>query len=547
MWGKIMLANIKSKTAKYTVSLLACLLGLIYTSTVWAQDVIQASTDNFTLSGKITESDAREILTELESMRGALLDFHNKPASTHDQHVDIFIIYDPEVFKILDVSEGFVAIYGTSIAGPRILVNGNKLSENPTYLKHSLRHEYAHHYLSKHNDFAISLWLGEGLAEYFAGYQDLGDGSYRFGVPLDSQEVLSTFPVKGWLPADRVIGSLANWKRSYDLQLYKIKWDFSPNPQPIDMYYLQSWAIVQYMMQYDNGLDRLRQLNETAVEVEIHNKKRNAHIQTGSVDGKVDPREFDSVFSLLYAQTESEFRSSVRDFILSGSITPKSGKIDSQRPAPQITVRPLSELEAEAIQYRLMAMMAGSSSIKEKMKLMRDRIALDPDLATSLLVSEAAQEYVKEFNTYASEKIEKARALSPGAKDVTMLAINIRYQKLTFQNFQNPGDFRNILKPELMKYPNDPELLIMMASSGVNETDALPVDVHNALQKIESERLAEKHPRLGTRLIALYVAKEDYKRALELALKGIPYSASSGFRVEMMLRDLIKAAEEQTQ
>lgn len=521
---------------------LAIILWLTFSPLVFAQDIVQATSENFTLSGKVSEDEATDILKDLESMRHALLDVHGKPASTKDQMVDIFIIDDPEIFQIMDVDENFVAIYSVSIAGPRILVNGNKLSSNPVHLRQSLRHEYAHHFFAKHNDFAVPLWLGEGLAEYYGGFEELTDGNYRFGVPLSAQEVLATFPLEGWIHPHRVILSIGKWDRATSpKEIWKVKWDYTPNPKSIDLYYMQTWAMVEYLMQKDNGLQLLKQLAEAGIQAKVDQKRVAVTYDSAPKTGFNIDDAAKNAFQTILGQSETDFQTAVRDYAISGSITPKIRKLKAPAAAPNISLRTLSELEAEAVQFRLMAMMAKASSIKAKMNEMKERIALDPNLATSLLVSEAAQDYVKEFNAYAIEKINKARALSPDAKDVNMLAINIMYQQLVFQNFQNAHKLQAILKPELAKYPDDPGLLFMMASSGVKQTDALPIDVHNAIQKIDRLDLARKHPRRAMKLISVYSQREEYQKALDIGLRGLAFSKLASydeFKMEGLLSEL---------
>jgi len=174
-------------------------------------DAVQITTDHFRLSGVMVPEDGIAMISELERYRAALLEVHGLPADTPDRRVDIYIVSDPDIFDVLGVGENFVALYSPTLAGPRALINGSlgvqafayasdPAAELEAVLRQNLRHEYGQHFINNFLPVPHPTWIGEGLAEYYAGYDELPDGGYRFGVPQATSVVALSYPVySGWI------------------------------------------------------------------------------------------------------------------------------------------------------------------------------------------------------------------------------------------------------------------------------------------------------------------------------------------------------------
>ncbi|MDB2437413.1 hypothetical protein N9W89_01740 [Hellea sp.] len=508
-------------------------LCLSFAQPAQAQTAIQVQSDNFTLSGEINAADAIDMVSELERFRSALFEIHNIPTSATDQRVDMYIVSDPEIFKVLGLDEGFVAIYQPTIAGPRAIINGNTVSESPTDLRHSLRHEYVHHFNAHHRRQVTPRWLEEGLAEYFAAYEELPDGQYRIGAPLDTQQLILTYPIEGWYPLKAQFSSFSkieNAWRTGPVKLPAKGWQRRPDDTLF--FYAQNWALVHYMQNQPGGMEILNRIAERSISLNGGNadtrmKAYDKKISDYLTEQKAKMDDIERIAVEEFGRTTEDFLTILQSYATSSDMSvatysPKAGRISAS-----ITTKNLSDNEAAAAQYRLLSLTSSNASINETMKTLKAQLEADPTLKDSLLVSDAAQQFMLGWAVKSREQIDKALALDPNAPNGKLLQAHIHYQEFANGNYANGSSIRQILRPLLVRYPDDADLLVKMALTSLEDMDNPAPEVSNAIKRIETTQVVQRSPITALPLANLYAAQEDYAQALYIVRRGLPFVARS--------------------
>lgn len=509
---------------------------------------VQARTPNFTLSGDLSAEAAIDMISELERFRAALLEVHDVPAGTTDQVVDIYIIHDEDMFQVLGVPETFIAVYSIANVGPRVLVNGNVLRDHPERLRHSLRHEYVHHFNSLYQKTVIPKWMEEGLAEYYAGYKEHPDGQYSFGSGLPERTYTLTYPVKAWFPMHSLVQSLGTIARVSQKER-KIPWEWEgEHLDTISLFYAQSWILVHYMMNQPGGLARLDAFNEEVITIVSGGKKPAAADTYEEYKANFVSIDDDVKQAMVTAFGEPEALPNVlqdyagQEQLPVTTYTPKTPRQD-----PVVSIEELSELQALALQYRLLSTIARGTSINAKMKDVKARMEADPAFEVSLLISDAAQQSSIGANALGLENLAKALAIDPDAKDGQMLKVNMQFQELLNQYYLHGDKMRDTLRPVLATQPDNPRLLVMMAMTGQRNPEELPDEVKDALARIDSTELVRRHPNIALTLIDIYTAQEDYVTALRIARRGLAfanYTQGSSFKLRGLINDLERVMAE---
>lgn len=215
---------------------------------------IAATSESFALLSD-APVDAAALLTDLEIFQQAVIrDLGLIDTPTPDR-LRLNIIDDPKTFAAITPAGLTAAIYLQSAAGHDIVVGhrtepGHLLSDalDPRGLRLVLRHEVVHHILETRYPRKLPVWLGEGLAEYYATYAVGVDGRATFGRALPEQDPLTD--AQPWLPMRTVIENMAKYP------------DFRrASAEPADraqrIYYGQSWALAHFVMDQPEGLARI--------------------------------------------------------------------------------------------------------------------------------------------------------------------------------------------------------------------------------------------------------------------------------------------------
>jgi len=432
----------------------------------------------------------------------ALLEVHDLPSDSPERRLDIYVVTDPVIFDILGVSEDFIAIYAPTAAGPRALINGSLPDMAVTTgssLRRSLRHEYAHHFIFTWADMR---------------------GLFR------SHQTIERRPA-------RHIGLLPDgWAR---------------RPDTVSFFYAQSWGLVHWAMNRTGttniaeGHKTLGPLAERLIAMESYlTRGQDITVPPTLKSWKETNLELDEIsaglaqevlgFPLQGPEKDAETAGTLEE-IMSAYIADNppvlSRKIRPGRLTAQVTVKNLSETEAAAIQYRQMSLTAGSRAlINPTMLRLKTEIESDPDLATSLRVSEAAQQFSTGGTQAALNIIRDSQTKGATDPDLDTLALQIEYGNFLNRNYMNPAPMRDKIRPILAQYPNDPQLLGMMATTALGDArDENPFapEAQSALDKMIVLDMPKRDPLKALPLVNLYIEKENYKAALELLYRAEPF------------------------
>lgn len=493
-----------------------------------AQTAVKIQSDNFTLSGEIDAANAIEMISELERFRAALFEIHDIPLTAADQRVDMYIVSDPDIFKVLGLSEDFVAIYQPTIAGPRALINGNAAAGDLTELRNSLRHEYVHHFIASHRQNVTPRWLGEGLAEYFASYEEMPDGQYRIGAPHELQQLLMGYPIKGWYPLKSQFSSFSK------IEFGAVPTHISPKgwtarPGNTTFFYAQNWALVHYMQNQPGGMEKLNRIAERTIDLvggNIDTKPDYENLDFASIQATRDTQlsDVEKVVEDVLGQSIEELKVILQNYATSedmpvATYAPKAGRITAS-----VKAKNLTQGEAAAAQYRLLSLTASQASINETMKTLRAQIETDPNLKASLLVSDAAQQFMLGWAVKAREQIDSALQLDPNVPNGKLLQAHIHYQEFANGNYANGAQIRGTLRSLLGFYPDDADLLVKMALTDLENTDAAHPDVAQAMARIDATNVVRRAPLTALPLANMFAANEDYTRALYIVRRALPFT-----------------------
>ncbi|MGB6318289.1 MAG: hypothetical protein WBG08_06600 [Litorimonas sp.] len=269
-----------------------------------AGEGVSARSEHFVLVSDASV-DARTLLSDLEAFRIAVAADLGLP-EVRQPPLRISIVDDPDLFTAVSPGGLTAAIYRQSAVGPDVVLGydsrpGRMLSRalEPEWLRLVLRHETVHHLLETRYPRKLPIWLGEGLAEYYASYRRGPDGRPVFGHALPEQEVPS--PTQDWLPLRNVIESLSHYPD------FRLSGQTPTKAQRL--YYGQSWALANFVMDQPEGLARIHRFVD------------------GWSDGRTGEDSFQQAFGLGYEGLEARLRQAVSQErpLYPDPVTPKTG------------------------------------------------------------------------------------------------------------------------------------------------------------------------------------------------------------------------------
>lgn len=195
---------------------------------------------------------ADAILRDLEHLRSAVLIDLGLPVSDEAEPLILTITDDTALFDQVSPGAQTAAIYLRSAIGNDIVVGHSHDRDHllhdaldPEWLRLVLRHEVTHHIIEQHYPRKLPIWLGEGLAEYYATFRLEPDGDVSFGKPFPEQDHLShTAP---WLPMRTVVESMNTYPD------YRAR-DRDSLFRSQRLYYGQAWALAHFVMDQPQGL-----------------------------------------------------------------------------------------------------------------------------------------------------------------------------------------------------------------------------------------------------------------------------------------------------
>lgn len=307
-------------------------LCLAFVQEVFAQDAnapgVSARSEHFTLISD-RPVDAAALLSDLERFRRVVvleLELGASNQTVRSERLSLSIIEDPSVFTAITPSGLVGAVYLQSAAGNDIVVtHDSALSQDQSMgaLRLLLRHELVHHLLETRYPRKLPVWLDEGLAEYYATYRPDAQGQPRFDTALLGQDPLDA--TQRWLPMRTVIENLSTYP------------DFravaqTPPSRAQRLYYGQSWALAQFVMDQPDGLARVHAFVD------------------GWLPAKDSEDSFEAAFGLRYGPLETWMRDKAARRMN------KPSHSAAPVPAPDITVHPASQ--TQILQNRLRLLLA---------------------------------------------------------------------------------------------------------------------------------------------------------------------------------------------
>ena len=250
-------------------------------------DGLRAESDHFVLYSDAAV-DGAGILRDLERFRRAVIADLQLSDTRSPDKLTLSIIDDTQAFEALTPGGITAAIYLHSAAGEDIVIG---YSDDPDHLLHRaleadwlrlvLRHEVVHHIVEQGYSRKLPIWLGEGMADYYATYDHDGESLAVFGRALPDEDELSR--AGSWLPMRTVIESMArypDYAAATTDSLFRAQ----------RLYYGQSWALAHFVMTEPEGL------------ANIHRFVDDWDVATDSEDS------FERAFGLRYGPLEDRVR-----------------------------------------------------------------------------------------------------------------------------------------------------------------------------------------------------------------------------------------------
>jgi tetratricopeptide (TPR) repeat protein len=196
---------------------------------------IEVRSPNFVVLSDSSAKQARRTARSLEQFRGLLKTALPKLKVDSGTPLIAFALRDEKSLKALlpgEMLQRGAATPGGFFQGSserNFVLLRMDAPEDQRY--HTIYHEYVHLVMSL-NYPELTLWLSEGLAEFF-GFAEVGDGTSKLGIP--SPALLQTLQTNTILP----LATLMDVK--HDSPYYR-------KQGMVEMFYAQSWALTHYFM-----------------------------------------------------------------------------------------------------------------------------------------------------------------------------------------------------------------------------------------------------------------------------------------------------------
>ena len=202
------------------------------------------TTKNFTLVGNASEKEIKEVATRLEQFRDVFSRLFPRMKLSSSTPTTVVVFKNNNSFKpYKPVADGkIVEVAGYFQAGRDvnyIALSTDRTSEDNFRI---IFHEYVH--LLINNSFgraAVPPWFNEGLAEYYSTFEIADSRKVSLGVPIANHLYLLRAS-KLW-PLQRLLG----------IDYYSLERNGHDSR---GIFYAQSWALIHYLLQGDNGVRR---------------------------------------------------------------------------------------------------------------------------------------------------------------------------------------------------------------------------------------------------------------------------------------------------
>ncbi|QFT77140.1 hypothetical protein [Erythrobacter sp. THAF29] len=214
----------------------------------------EASSDHFVIYADDDEDEIRIFAENLERYHSAMERFTGRdlPKPSPSNRITVYAVGSAGKVRQLAGSTGVVGFYlprsSGSVAYVQDIRNKEGLADLSTKV---LLHEYAHHFLSYTDRFAMPLWMNEGAAEFFSAAFFAPDGSVYLGVPSSFRD-FTIF----WKEEE-----MTSVRELLDLDWDRLK---GRNAKDKQSFYGRSWILYHYL---STAEDRSGQLREYWLQV----------------------------------------------------------------------------------------------------------------------------------------------------------------------------------------------------------------------------------------------------------------------------------------
>ena len=465
--------------------MLRWLLSLLFTA-FWlapAHAQSEATSDNFRLVSE-APVDATGILSDLEVFRAAVMaDLGLDPAM--EAPLTLTLTGDLQLFR--DITPGGITagIYLQSAAGADIVVGysdepGHLLERalEPAWLRLVLRHEVVHHIMEAHYPRKVPIWLGEGLAEYYATFDADADGLAVFGRALPEQEDLSA--LEAWLPMRTVIESMDRYPDyGGERSLYAAQ----------RLYYGQASALARFVMNQPEGLARIDRFVDSLGE------------------GRDSEDSFESAFGLRFATLEARMRAglSEQDALRVRTL--------GEQPQRRIAVVPL-EPRARDINRQRLLLSYGHKTDRVAQAIARRDAALPGD-PQALHLARALNRWRR--GDWDGSDAMSARVLARDPDNAQALKIRVKtaYGRVS-QDQTNEALWTQAEAAALEALavaPDDAQLHLFRVAVSLPESDRLPVAALDSLDWLHEREVRLRLPHEAMMMIPALIYEGELDRA----------------------------------
>lgn len=198
---------------------------------------VEAKSENFIFIGDVREKDARELLTELEQYRSAILQLLGVNPESEQIPVRIYAAKNSKQLTKLTGLSGIGGVYRTTLDGPVFILSSEKGFRRGNRARHIALHEYTHHLLAAYQDNFYPRWYNEGLANYFATFEVNKNGGLVIGRPYNPYAY--ALSQRTWMPTSVVVNAI----REYPFKSYSSSENVIGDS---DYFYAQSWLAVHF-------------------------------------------------------------------------------------------------------------------------------------------------------------------------------------------------------------------------------------------------------------------------------------------------------------
>ncbi len=468
------------------------ILGIVFCCAVFAASSLEVSakdewlrvqSKNFQLVGNASEKDLRRVATKLEQFRFVFTQLFPRMKFNSPIPTRVVVFKDEKSFKLFKTAE-WVAGYFQPSDDINYIALSTEGEKEDTF--RVIFHEYTHflidNSLGRSN---IPPWFNEGIAEYYEQFLIENDQKVTLGG-LDENH-LYLLQQNKFIP----------FENFFSIDYYSLH---RQTKQSAQLFYAQSWALLHYLIQGNNGARNPQLLK--FVDLLIQGTK---------------PKEaFQQAFQSDYAAMETELRKYIeqRKFFVSVANFKEKLVFDKE-----MQTFPVAEAEAKAFQGDLLY---HTNRLDEAEKVLNEALTLDANSSLANAALGLVKMRQKKF-TDAKNYLEKAiQADAQNYLAYFSYAFVLSREGMTDLGFssgysaENADRMRENLRIAISLNPNFAEAYNLYAFINIVRNEELDESI--AMIK-KALAIAPGNQWYAVRLAELYIRKHDFTNARNLMQK----------------------------